>query len=120
MGNNKKYSKFIAKRALSKIPYSEVENLCFLIRSGSTIVDISKKFNISYKYASTLFLKYSIQEKKYQKVIGSKTEPYYQREDDYQLPQYTAKSLKGVELRMYKRLEDGKDERTLYRDNGEE
>lgn len=117
---NSAYSKFIVKRALSKIPYNEVEELCFLVRTGSTIVDISKRFNICYKYAAALFLNYSIDEKKYQKVIGSKTEAYYPTEDSYEIPKYDAKSLKGVELRMYKRLQDGENERNLYRNNGKE
>jgi len=120
MAKNKAYSKVRLKNALKKIKPEDLDEFRFHMNAGSSVIEISKRFQLSYAYATILFLEFSVHEKRYQKVMGSKTEPYYHTEDGYQIPEYRIQDLKNQELKIYKRLEDGKDERTLYRDNGEE
>lgn len=109
-----KYPKAYVTRVLNSIPESQLLTMKACVQIGYTPSKLIREFRILESWAEIVYNLYRIPEKgPIEHRLGSKTEPYYQKESDMIIPEYRLEDLKGDELKIANGTY-GKDETSLH------
>ena len=87
------------------------------IKSGIRYDEFIEVYRLPEEVAKVLYVMYSHNEFDRPVYFGHKNEPYYEGEYPSEMPDYKIEDLSGEELLILKSLENGKNERDLYRSN---
>jgi hypothetical protein len=100
-----KYPKAYVTRVLNSIPGSQLLTMKHCVQIGYTPSKLIKEFRVKESWAQIVYFLYKIPEKgPIEHRLGSKTEPYYEKESDMIIPEYKLEDLTGDELKMSEKL----------------
>lgn len=97
------YSKRYVTKVINSIPPSQLKLYKECIKIGYTAHKLEREFRLPEVWAAILYEKYKPISKEKLAVIGSKTEPYYEKEEDMTIPEYKVEDLTGEEKYLAKK-----------------
>jgi len=99
-----KYDKRYITKVLNSIPHHTLRRMKSCIRIGYTAEQFMQEFKVIESVADIVYSKYLIPETHpIDPRLGSKTEPYYEKESDMMIPEYKLEDLTGDELEIAKK-----------------
>ena len=97
------YSKRYITRVINSIPPSQLKIYKECIKIGYTVYELERRFRLPETWAIILYQKYKPPSREKFAVMGSKTEPYYEKEEDMTIPEYKLEDLTGEEKYLAKK-----------------
>jgi hypothetical protein len=108
------YSDFRRKEFFRSVSATKLFTIKSYVEAGYTTSDLVRTFRLTDQEAKFFYLEFRPGPPELKSILGGKREPYCEGEFPLSLPKYKIKDLKGDELEILKRLENGQNEGDLH------
>jgi len=92
-----------------------LRNIKLFVKSGAKYWEIMESFNLPEDIAKIAYVTFANKYPGDRAILGHKDIPYYEGDFPPDIPKYSIDDLKGDELEILKKLQNGENEGDLYR-----